>query len=84
MRDMQHTEIIDFIRYFTWGTLIGVEGDKPYAVELSYGFDGAYIRFNDDGTATVVIIEAKNYPNRYVPLKDFSAIGGNPNTSTNR
>ena len=40
MRDMTQTEIIDFIKYFTWGTLIGVEGDKPYAVELSYGFDG--------------------------------------------
>jgi len=43
MRDMSHAEIIDFIRYFTWGTLIGVEGDRPYAVELSYGFDGTYI-----------------------------------------
>jgi nitroimidazol reductase NimA-like FMN-containing flavoprotein (pyridoxamine 5'-phosphate oxidase superfamily) len=43
MRDMTHTEIIDFIRYFTWGTLIGVENDRPYAVELSYGFDGDYI-----------------------------------------
>lgn len=43
MRDMTQTEIMDFIGYFTWGTLIGVEGDRPYAVELSYGFDGAYI-----------------------------------------
>jgi len=43
MRDMSHAEILDFIRYFTWGTLIGVEGDRPYAVELSYGFDGTYI-----------------------------------------
>jgi nitroimidazol reductase NimA-like FMN-containing flavoprotein (pyridoxamine 5'-phosphate oxidase superfamily) len=43
MRDMTQTEILDFIQYFTWGTLIGVEGDKPYAVELSYGFDGSFI-----------------------------------------
>jgi nitroimidazol reductase NimA-like FMN-containing flavoprotein (pyridoxamine 5'-phosphate oxidase superfamily) len=43
MRDMTQSEIIDFIHYYTWGTLIGVEGDKPYAVELSYGFDGNYI-----------------------------------------
>ncbi|MBM4310600.1 MAG: hypothetical protein FJ119_06610 [Deltaproteobacteria bacterium] len=43
MRDMTHAEIMDFIRYFTWGTLIGVEDDRPYAVELSYGFDGSYI-----------------------------------------
>ena len=44
MRHMSHEEIIDFIKYYTWGTLIGIEaGGKPYAVELSYGFDGAYI-----------------------------------------
>ena len=43
MRDMTRSEILDFIQYYTWGTLIGVEGDKPYAVELSYGFDGDYI-----------------------------------------
>ena len=43
MRDMTQTEILDFIQYFTWGTLIGVEGDKPYAIELSYGFDGTFI-----------------------------------------
>ncbi len=52
--------------------------------ESGHGFDGAYIRFNEDGTATVVIIEAKNYPNRYVPLKDFTAIGGDPTSATNR
>jgi nitroimidazol reductase NimA-like FMN-containing flavoprotein (pyridoxamine 5'-phosphate oxidase superfamily) len=41
---MTHDEIIDFLKYYTWGTLIGVEGDgKPYAVELSYGFDGEHI-----------------------------------------
>jgi nitroimidazol reductase NimA-like FMN-containing flavoprotein (pyridoxamine 5'-phosphate oxidase superfamily) len=44
MRHMNHNEIIDFIKYYTWGTLIGIEPDgKPYAVELSYGFDGACI-----------------------------------------
>jgi nitroimidazol reductase NimA-like FMN-containing flavoprotein (pyridoxamine 5'-phosphate oxidase superfamily) len=43
MRDMTEREILDFIRYYTWGTLIGVEGNKPYAVELSYGYDGDYI-----------------------------------------
>jgi nitroimidazol reductase NimA-like FMN-containing flavoprotein (pyridoxamine 5'-phosphate oxidase superfamily) len=43
MRDMTHAEIMEFIKYFTWGTLIGVEGDRPYAVELSYGFDGEFI-----------------------------------------
>ena len=43
MRDMTKEEIIEFITTWTWGTLIGVEGDKPYAVELSYGTDGKYI-----------------------------------------
>ncbi len=43
MRDMTQDEILDFIQYYTWETLIGVEGDKPYAVELSYGFDGSFI-----------------------------------------
>jgi nitroimidazol reductase NimA-like FMN-containing flavoprotein (pyridoxamine 5'-phosphate oxidase superfamily) len=41
---MTREEIVDFLKYYTWGTLIGVEPDgKPYAVELSYGFDGRYI-----------------------------------------
>ena len=44
MRHMSREEIIDFIKHYTWGTLIGVEPDgRPYAVELSYGFDGACI-----------------------------------------
>lgn len=44
MRRMSHEEIIDFIGSYTWGTLIGVEPDgRPYAVELSYGFDKAFI-----------------------------------------
>jgi nitroimidazol reductase NimA-like FMN-containing flavoprotein (pyridoxamine 5'-phosphate oxidase superfamily) len=44
MRQMTREEIIEFIKYYTWGTLIGVEpGSKPYAVELSYGFDGTCI-----------------------------------------
>jgi len=44
MRPMTREEILEFIKYYTWGTLIGVEPDgRPYAVELSYGFDGTYI-----------------------------------------
>ena len=43
MRDMTHKEIIAFIKDYTWGTLIGVEGGKPYAVEISYGTDGEYV-----------------------------------------
>ncbi len=43
MRDMSNKEIMDFIRQWTWGTLIAVDGNKPYAVELSYGTDGDFI-----------------------------------------
>lgn len=44
MRPMTSEEIIEFIKHYTWGTLIGVEPDgSPYAVELSYGFDGTCI-----------------------------------------
>ncbi len=43
MKDMTREEIISFIKDWTWGTLIGVEGDKPYAVEVSYGTDGEYL-----------------------------------------
>ena len=44
MRPITREEILEFIKYYTWGTLIGVEPDgRPYAVELSYGFDGTYI-----------------------------------------
>jgi len=40
---MTKEEILEFIKSWAWGTLIGVEGNKPYAVEVSYGTDGEYI-----------------------------------------
>ena len=43
MRNMNKEEIINFIKDWTWGTLIGVEGDKPYAIENTYATDGEYI-----------------------------------------
>ena len=43
MSKMAREEILEFIKSWAWGTLIGVEGDKPYAVEVSYGTDGEYI-----------------------------------------
>jgi len=43
MRDMTEKEIRDFIEEWTWGTLIGVEGDKPYAIEVTYASDDEYI-----------------------------------------
>jgi nitroimidazol reductase NimA-like FMN-containing flavoprotein (pyridoxamine 5'-phosphate oxidase superfamily) len=43
MKDMTEKEIKDLIEQWTWGTLIAVEGDKPYAIENTYGSDGKYI-----------------------------------------
>jgi nitroimidazol reductase NimA-like FMN-containing flavoprotein (pyridoxamine 5'-phosphate oxidase superfamily) len=43
MNKMTKAEIVTFIKSCAWGTLIGVEGDKPYAVEVSYGTDGDYL-----------------------------------------
>ena len=42
-RKMSEKEIKDFIEQGTWGTLIAVEEDNPYAVENTYGSDGKYI-----------------------------------------
>ena len=43
MSKMAKEEAVQFIKSWAWGTLIGVEGDSPYAVEVSYGTDGEYI-----------------------------------------
>lgn len=43
MRNMTKSEIMDFVKYWTWGTLIAVEDHRPYAIELSYGTDGSFI-----------------------------------------
>jgi len=43
MRDMTEKEMRDFIANWGWGTLIAVDGDKPYAIEVTYGTDGEYI-----------------------------------------
>ncbi len=43
MRSMPESEIRQFLDEWTWGTLIAVDGDKPYAIELSYATDGEFI-----------------------------------------
>jgi len=40
---MSAEEVRDFIEEWTWGTIIAVDGDKPYAIEVSYGSDGKHI-----------------------------------------
>jgi nitroimidazol reductase NimA-like FMN-containing flavoprotein (pyridoxamine 5'-phosphate oxidase superfamily) len=42
-RKLSEKEIRDFIEQGTWGTLVGVERDKPYAIENTYANDGKYI-----------------------------------------
>lgn len=43
MRSMSEREIKKFLEEWTWGTLIAVDGDQPYAIELSYAADEEYI-----------------------------------------
>ncbi len=43
MRSIPESKIRQFLDEWTWGTLIAVDGDKPYAIELSYATDGEYI-----------------------------------------
>ena len=43
MRSMPEKEIRKFLEEWTWGTLIAVDGDRPYAIELSYATDDEYI-----------------------------------------
>ena len=43
MREMTEKEIRDFIAEWRWGTILAVEGNKPYAVEVSYASDDNYL-----------------------------------------
>ena len=43
MKSMTEKEIREFIKGSKWGTLIAIDNNKPYAVELSYASDDEYI-----------------------------------------
>ena len=43
MREMTEKEIRDFIAEWRWGTILAVEDNKPYAVEVSYASDDNYL-----------------------------------------
>jgi nitroimidazol reductase NimA-like FMN-containing flavoprotein (pyridoxamine 5'-phosphate oxidase superfamily) len=43
MKVMSEEEIRGFVEEWTWGTIIAVDGDKPYAIEVSYGSDEKHI-----------------------------------------
>jgi hypothetical protein len=41
------------------------------------GFDLVLLRFGEDGRAKVILVEVKDYPDRYVPKSEFTAIADN-------
>lgn len=43
MREMTEKEIRNFITEWKWGTIVAVEGNKPYAVEVAYVSDNNYL-----------------------------------------
>jgi len=43
MKNMSANEISKFLDEWTWGTLIAIDHNKPYAIELSYATDGEFI-----------------------------------------
>ncbi len=45
LRKMTEKEIRDLVEEWTWGIIIAVDGDKPYAIEVRYGSDGKHIYF---------------------------------------
>ncbi len=42
---MTEKEIRRFIEEWTWGTILAVDGNKPYAVEVTYTSDGKHLYF---------------------------------------
>lgn len=40
---MSESEIKQLLDEWTWGTLIAIDGDKPYAIEISYAADDKYL-----------------------------------------
>jgi nitroimidazol reductase NimA-like FMN-containing flavoprotein (pyridoxamine 5'-phosphate oxidase superfamily) len=45
MPELTLEEIKDLIQKRKWGTLMAIDGNKPYGVELAYTFDSEYIYF---------------------------------------
>ena len=45
MRRMNERAIREFIEEWTWGTIVVVDGNKPYAIEVTYTSDGKHLYF---------------------------------------
>ena len=43
MKVLSEKEIRDFIEEWTWGTITAVDGDKPYAIEVSVQMENTFI-----------------------------------------
>jgi nitroimidazol reductase NimA-like FMN-containing flavoprotein (pyridoxamine 5'-phosphate oxidase superfamily) len=43
MRALSKSEIKEFLDEWTWGTLIAIDNDKPYGIEVSYATDGEFV-----------------------------------------
>jgi nitroimidazol reductase NimA-like FMN-containing flavoprotein (pyridoxamine 5'-phosphate oxidase superfamily) len=57
---MTDQEMRAFIEEWAWGTIIAVDGDKPYAIEVSYGSDGKHIYFGSRPKGTMAKCIARN------------------------
>jgi nitroimidazol reductase NimA-like FMN-containing flavoprotein (pyridoxamine 5'-phosphate oxidase superfamily) len=57
---MTDQEMRAFIEEWAWGTIIAVDGDKPYAIEVSYGSDGKHIYFGSRPKGTMAKCIASN------------------------
>ena len=57
---MDEEQIRAFIEEWTWGTIIAVDGDRPYAIEVSYGSDGKHIYFGSRPGGTMAKCIKKN------------------------
>lgn len=43
MRPMDEKEVIDFINEWSWCTIVGTDGNIPYAIEVTYVNDEGYM-----------------------------------------
>jgi nitroimidazol reductase NimA-like FMN-containing flavoprotein (pyridoxamine 5'-phosphate oxidase superfamily) len=62
MRDLTSDEINDLLNKCDWGTLLLVDGDKPYGIEVSHYVDSGklFFIFNPGGKAAQCIENDQN------------------------
>ena len=72
MRDLSRKEIDELLESCYWGTLMLVDGDKPYGIELSHLIqdDMLYIFFNPNGKAGTCIAQNSNVAYKVCKAED--------------